>query len=60
MTDTTLRGTDWAQDVCDGITRDVRSLPKRAAMARRFADIGRYTDEARQLLRDYAARQVQP
>jgi hypothetical protein len=58
MTDTFLRGTDWAQDVCDSITRDVRSPAKRAAIARKNADLGRYTDEARQLLRDYADRQV--
>jgi len=58
MTDTTLRGTDWAQDVFDSITADVRSPAKRAAMATRFADSGRYTEEARKLLRYYAARQL--
>jgi hypothetical protein len=50
-----LRGTDWAQDVINGICRDVKSPKKRAALAAKFAELGRYTDESRQLLRNFAA-----
>lgn len=58
MTDPTLRGTDWAQIVCDTITRGFRSKTARATVARTIAGVGDFTDEARQVLRDYADRQV--
>ena len=51
-----LHGTDLAQTVIDGMNAEKKmSNKKRAALACKFAELGRYDDAAKALLRNYAA-----